>query len=552
MDIYLGIDFGAENIMVSYKIDDNSQIYNIEFNGKNHLKNCYAFTNNEEYFGDDAIDKFLESNNTNEFVFIDKYKQDLVKTDEKIDKNKYEKLRPKQILIKMLTHIKNETENHLRTNRKIEDFNLTNSVITIPVAWKLKPDIIEVYKIAMQKAGFKKFQIESEPVAAAADIISTSITNYESIGLEKAPQASDTILLVDIGSSTLDVNLCTYSKPIRTEVGNGNEFAGNYFDALVCSKSKKTFLEKLLSFRNEYFDELLDFKDIKESPRKIAKELRQNTPLGKEIKTATTKYIDTVATSIQKIVQELIRTSNHEQIDYFVVCGGMSQYDGENFLERLFQKSQKLLPYVLNKTILINKNNKSKSLLYEAIVHGATLLAKDPQLVTKNIPYHLGIIVKTEEGTETERNTTRNPIVLLKKGTPLKYTTQKYSLRDRLVEVGLINNASTSTKGHSTSHLRTEMFTDKKEAIEIFLADTDEDQGKYNFKNSPTEIIDFDLTDDYDKESVKDLDIDILFYIDKNNIINFDIVDFQNEQSLIAKGKFQKFIEAEKTLNIRI
>jgi hypothetical protein len=544
MDIYLGIDFGAENIMVSYKVDDNSEIYDLEFNGKNHLKNCYALRDKEEYFGDEAIDEFLEFNNTNGFVFIDKYKQDLIKTDEKIDKSKYEKLKPKQILVKMLTRIKSEIENHLKTNRKIENFNLANTVITIPVAWKLKPDIIQVYKLAMQQAGFKKFQIESEPVAAAADIISTSVTNYESLGLEKAPEVSDTILLVDIGASTLDVNLCTYAKPICTEVGNGNEFAGNYFDALVCSKSKKSFLDKLLSFRNEYFDELLDFKDIKESPRKIAKELRNNTPLGKEIKIATSKYIDTVAKSIQKIVQEIIRNSVHKQIDYFVVCGGMSQYNGENFLERLFQKSQELSPEIFENTILINKNNKSKSLLYEAIVHGATLLAKEPQLVTKNLPYHLGIIIITEEETSTEKNVTRNPVVLLKKGTPLKHTTEKYSLRDSLIEIGLIKNLS--------SRLRTEMFTNKKEPIEIFLADTDEEIDKFRFGDSPTEIIDFILTNNYDKEMVKDLNLDMLFYIDKNNIINFDIVDIRNEKSLVAKGKFQKFIEVEKTLDIRI
>jgi len=539
MDIYLGIDFGAENIMVSYKTKKDDTIKMVYFNDKPYIKNYYALANNkQEYFGQEAQDIYLDSlDENNNILFISKYKQDLVKSTSSIDKEKYKSLSPQKVMIKMLRYVKKEFEKkfELEENTTV---NIISSVITIPILWKLDATVIQMYKLAMQEVGFKNFRIEAEPVAAAANVITLTRDKYKLFGLQNAPQSGDNILLIDIGASTLDVNLCKYENPIKTIVGEGNEYAGNYLDALLCHYKESIDLEELLKFSNTYFEDIHDIKRLKEDSRGLHRFAKRNPADGANITKASKQYIEEITNSIVEII-----TNNFEEsIEYFVICGGMSQYNYDDFLKNFALSLKEKLPKRLKNTIFFNNYSEfNNDFLHKTIVNGAAMLAADPKLVTKNLPYHVGMIVNTKIRGEIEQQRKRHPIVLLQKGIPLKETSQKYSLRENLLKHGHIKNES--------DKLTTENF----EKIKVFLANTEKDLEKFVLENKETQNMKLEIKHGYkNKKDIEQISVDALCYIDKDGIVNIDIVDIHNDNEIIANGKFEKFTDVEQSLEVRI
>lgn len=546
-DIYLGIDFGAENIMLSYKTDDNDFIEIVNFSDKPYIKNYYAIDKDKkEYFGIEAQEVYLDLlDEDEEMVFISKYKQDLTKTKDELE-DKYDAIKPQELLVKMLRYIKKELENSFEKNNT--PINIKNTVITIPIRWKHDgTTIIEVYRLAMQTVGFKNFRIEAEPVAAAANVITLTQEKYKLFGLENPPQIGDNILIVDIGASTLDVNLCKYGNPINAVIGDGNEYAGNYLDALICSYKDGLPLDELKKFDNRYFEDLYEVKSLKEDGSKLRRYVKKNKKDGEKIKHASSLYVDDVS----KTVVDIIENKFNEQIDYFVICGGMSQYKFDNFLKNIAQRLKDRLPNKLKNTIFFNDYKEfNQDFLHKTIVNGASMLSYDSELVTRNLPFYLGMIVRQKIKKKDIVDTTRHPIVLINKGTPIKKSNQQYSLIDKLIKKGILNKDQLK-KGAST--LRTESFTNSYEPIEIFMAENEIDIERYKSKDKKTQTLKFELADEFkDKKGIDKMSVDVKCHIDKDGIVHFEIVNFANSNTLVAKGKLDKFSDIENNLDLRI
>ena len=540
-NIYLGIDFGAENIMLSYKTDDDEAITTLQFNNQPYFKNYYAKDrkSGKEYFGSEAYDFYFDSldgGSGDNVVFISRYKQDLVKSKEELDA-KYTDTTPQEVLIKMLGHIKKEIEDYFAKNDTAVE--IKNSVITIPVIWKLDTTVIQLYKLAMEEVGFKNFRIEAEPVAAAANVITLTRDKYKLFDLKHPPQEGDTILLVDIGASTLDVNLCKYANPITAIIGNGNEYAGNYLDALLCSYKNDLNLEELQRYDNRYIEELDEIKALKETPRALNRYIKKNPQDEKKIVSASDRYVQTITKSIEEIIDKEF----DEKIDYFVVCGGMSRYSFNNFLKDIADKLKRSMPQKLKNTIFFNENKSfNDDFLHKTIVNGAAMLAKNPELVTKNLPYYMGIIVNVGQGGSIKQRK-RMPVVLLEKGLPIKKSSKKISLIDRLKKQKVI----------SVSYaLKTEAFTHPNQPIEIFTASHEKEIKSFESKDTKTQTIKFQLTQNYrNRKDIDTICVDALSYIDENGIIRIDIIDESNNK-VMAEGKFDKFADMEENFELRI
>ena len=118
MDIYLGIDFGAENIMVSYR--DNTNINKVidlgDQAGKLYMKNYFALDakSSTKYYGKNAKDEYRKNN---EIIFFSRYKQDLIKEESSLSSYYIRnKITPSMILKEMMIYLKGYLDNYLSKN----------------------------------------------------------------------------------------------------------------------------------------------------------------------------------------------------------------------------------------------------------------------------------------------------------------------------------------------------------------------------------------------------------------------------------------------------
>jgi len=540
-NIYLGIDFGAENIMLSYKTDEDEAITTLHFNNQPYFKNYYAKDANtgKEYFGSEAYDFYFdafEDGKSDDVVFISRYKQDLAKSKKELE-SKYKRITPQEVLVKVLRQIKTEVRDYFAKNDTV--IEIKNCVITIPIIWKLDITVIQLYKLAMEEVGFKNFRIEAEPIAAAANVITLTRDKYRLFNLKHPPQEGDTILLVDIGASTLDVNLCKYVNPISAIIGDGNKYAGNYLDALLCSSKNSIELQELLNFDNRYIEEIDEIKTLKETPRGFSRHIRKTPQDAQKIEEASQRYVETITQSIAEIIDK----DFNEKIDYFVVCGGMSRYSFNDFLKNITIELKAKMPAKLKDTVFFNENKSfNDDFLHKTIVNGAAMLAKDPELVTKNLPYYMGIVVNMGQGDNIQKRK-RVPVILLEKGLPIKKSSKKVGLIDRLKKSGIINGSY---------RLTTTAFTKPDEPIEIFTASHETEIKNFASKKTKTQTIQFQLTPKYKTNKKTDqILMDVLSYIDENGIIHIDIIN-EKDKDVVAEGKFDKFADMAEKLELRI
>ena len=343
MKFYLGIDFGAENIMVSYIKEGDEGRANITFAGNSEiLKNYYAIDNSgKEFFGKEAYNIYFD--NPKNVQLYTRYKQDLTKVAEQLPSS-YQRAYPRDILERMLLYIYNYSIDYIKRELRFNDVELERTVVTVPIGWEHDFSLRSIYSDAIKKAGFKNFRIVAEPIAAASALIS-SLKDHNP---ELAPKENDVILVVDMGASTLDISFIINKTPLEAKKGNNSFLAGNYCDALIAEKVIGKNVNEIMQNQRAYFDELIECQEFKEETigdsRKFGKFKKDGHEINKtilrleDIERITHLMVDqTIATILETIEKQRLKKIHH-----IIVCGGMCNFKRTGFLDKLYESLKNL------------------------------------------------------------------------------------------------------------------------------------------------------------------------------------------------------------------
>jgi len=409
MKFYLGIDFGAANIMAAWISEDNDVIQRLRFKdseasdgnkNKTWLPNWYATEKNgTEYFGWDAKnlhEKHALNEHESEIDFYYNYKICLHEFGS--EKRENDRNRAKYAMEKVLGFIKEQAEIQFRMEEL--EYVLEKLVLTVPVGWaesKTRELYLEVVgKVFPQVV----VRLVAEPVAASIPLLNL----IHKDGEEK------NCLIVDIGASTLDVSLVkdVGMPPLEVEKGFHNTFAGNYCDKKIAEwlqkkniASEQDAMHKAIELKEggkkkSALDSVFGgwamrkaaeamfniFTDVKNSWSDLkAKRLSQEM---------AEKAVETIGETIDQL------QNGAGKIDYLLFCGGMSKFEW-GYIDNIITLLKKQYPGVMEHCQVDRDLPEQLSITDEmrdmAIAKGAARLAKDPALVVEQLGYDVGAVL---------------------------------------------------------------------------------------------------------------------------------------------------------------
>lgn len=518
MDIYLGIDFGAENIYVSYKKAGEPAVElltNIE-NGHDYLKNYLAIDKKgKEYFGLEAWDMYGEE----EMIFYSKYKKYLAKPPEEWPQI-FQKLSPPKVMIKVLKHLRQKIFQRFKEFIQNEPINIKSCVVTVPVGWQFNNTTKEVYRMALNEAGFENFRLVDEPTAAAANVIMVA---NNILSKDKKPKKGQKIMVIDIGASTIDINVCAYEEPITAYEGTSRFYAGNYIDIELLSsiaQIDKTTIESNLA---NYIDVFAKIQSLKHEKWRRLKRALENKEfiLGKEAKVSHFEEVaKNYADMLAKLISDEVREGKFKgfKIDFLVICGGMSEYAHADFRQELYGKIEKLCPENFAECCFMNKDNEmSANLLQRTIANGAAMLAENPDLVLQrlNVDIYV-IIIFTDTGTS---KTYPLPVLIVPKGTPIGGKIKRFSALKAMKKIEKCKGIESLCAYEVLKGRALQVSTDVVDNIDTI---------SFSPLKGPRLV----------KDKRKD---DLIGYLDGNGIVNFEIIDKKNGDKIISQAKFSNY-----------
>ncbi len=400
MKVYLGIDFGAENIYISYKRDVNDSIELLTGidGANNYIKNYYAIDSEKrEYFGNEAHEKSFDKG----VSFYSKYKQYIAKPSNEFPPV-FRNFPPETIMCKVFTHLRKVIDNRLKALHNTDRVTVNACVVTVPYGWQNNDTCKRVYRKAITKAGFDKFRLVDEPTAAAANVIAVA---KNLLPRDQVPKNNDNVMVVDIGASTIDVNICANGNPIKAFEGTSKLCAGNHVDMKLLSiiadmryedidpQKDRSPLDLAQEMKHFPWQRIRRMQKC-EDPRKIrGKEARLE-----HFKEVANYYANYVADIINGVVGSFAQGHNNANINFLVICGGMSEYDHASFPEALFEKIRDTPPNYFDSCVFMNKHREiSHDLRQRTIANGAAMLAKDPALVLQKLGYDVYVNLKHKE-----------------------------------------------------------------------------------------------------------------------------------------------------------
>lgn len=387
MAYYLGVDFGAQNIMVHYLKDGGGGgLVQLE-QAKEYMPNCYArMPDGGELFGAAALEAFYDEGRIDEGCFFEHYKGDLV-SDSEPPSTEGEapqaeadgEITPKWLLERILLEVLRRAVTYLKQNdvRDQKTLEIARIVVTVPAGWQetyLRSVYLDALEHATQELGIAtEFLIVSEPAAASAHLLRT---------LEKqGEQGAVTCVVLDIGASTMDVSLCNYEfggdEPIQVIKGLSSEKAGRHFDKLMA----------------KYLGDEADPDNLHEAERlKIDGSSR---PGGRSLKkfyqmwkskfdeSRLQRHARELVDEAFRLIGQTLDTYGAERsVDFLVACGGMSAL-GFGFGDALKRRLARELPAC--RAPGFDGDQFAPNLRRNAIGYGACRLAENPALVTERL-----------------------------------------------------------------------------------------------------------------------------------------------------------------------
>lgn len=384
---YLGIDFGAQNIMVQYLGDQSGIGDLVKFDDGNdeydYCPNAYAIDDNgTEYFGWRAVDA-LSRNEIKRERFFDHYKSHLI---EQVDNgvNRYTKeITPQVLFYKLLQYTLKVSFQYIKDHVN-DNAEIRRVVITLPASWEnaILRDMYAstFYKVCQELKIAAELKIIEEPTAAVIRLI-------------KQIQSKDAFncAVLDIGASTTDVSICRYNptneqgEVIKIVAKANNNKAGRHFDELVAQQISDERSHEALKKAEQ----------LKQSdPEGTAR--RRNFFIGEIWKAfrekLTRQKVEKLASEFADDCADLIRKTlaTHEEninVDYLMVCGGMSSLEF-GFKDSLVDAVSRILPGC--KIPGFNhQETTDNTLKRRAICYGAASLAKDPGLIKERLGFDL-------------------------------------------------------------------------------------------------------------------------------------------------------------------
>ncbi len=404
MDIYLGIDFGAENIRASYLADDSNMIGVVRFNGdQEEMKNICYRNGDTLVLGSQPEDPDTR--------VLTRYKQLIATEREEVDGFNID-----DIITRFFEKIRESAEEEVRRNHQSDstEIRITKALVTVPVKWSRRDLVVRNrYARAIRESGLSDFMITSEPEAAAAYLIHQLHNNPRD---RVTLQDGTSILVVDIGASTLDITLCFSTAPIQVIRGSCMdyaEYAGNYVDCLILSTVTGVPVDELYNNQQQYAEDLSFAKEMKElrcNRREQRNGIKFTFQDREEViitldhaREALAQYKNEILkNAITQELQQFVGNDGISHVDYVIFCGGMSglaqqrlDYNGERhgFYDVLLQEMRENteITTIDKHTIYGNDYLGGVHNMRYSISHGAAKLAREPGLITRKIHVTLGV-----------------------------------------------------------------------------------------------------------------------------------------------------------------
>ncbi len=400
--IDLGIDFGAENIVIIAIGYDNKgrsdyKLINLESSGS--IKNYIGKKKDNSYeIGNNAKVAYMYKNQNNDYDWVSgRYKSYIYE-----NSSPDFAIRPDELLKIGITEIINKLENF--DFSPLLSGSIRNIAIGIPQEWDISKR--QLYKEVLSIWKHGNVSLLTEPVAATISAYKRGIADL----------LNNVIMILDIGASTFDISFSQYTENKSLNIYKTNyrsDFAGHYFDIIFTaftlinennklalndvidriSKIKlrniDDYINYLFKYQDRYSTLLLEIENVKENylneiikfnKKKLIDVGNKHLIVNKQIyQDALSYYSSKIVKDIKNVIQNFKSSEKYLGNIFLFLCGGASSLSGleKSLKDKLnIEEGQRLFS-------IIKEGSGNK--IDTTIATGLSYYAQDNSLINKKL-----------------------------------------------------------------------------------------------------------------------------------------------------------------------